>query len=201
MNVMMVHPLRELLLLCVALLLVFLSSSGCGNGKDGPSPVKPPLEGQYPEGLPRPGFDTASLKVGNSMLKVELADTPERRAYGMMFVTELPEERGMLFLYPERQQLGFWMRNTLIPLDIAFIAEMGEEFRIVNIHRDMEPYREKPNYASSGACRLALEVPGGWLERHQIGVGDRIEISPEVLQREVIPDGAFRNNLPRLLGD
>src|SRR4029450_8642685 len=78
---------------------------------------------------------TAAIHVGNHLLTVEVAATPAARARGLMFRKELPEDRGMLFVFPDERVLDFWMRNTEIPLSIAFAEASGRIVRIA----DMEP--------------------------------------------------------------
>lgn len=102
-------------------------------------------------------------------LQVEIADTPEERSRGLMFRTELPEGRGMLFIFEEQQVRSFWMKNTVIPLDILFFDAGG---RLVSI-ATMEPCMEDPclPYPSVGEAQYALEVPAGFVERHGIVEG------------------------------
>jgi len=124
------------------------------------------------EPLP-PSPYTARLSIRGHEVEAELAITPALREQGLMFRRELPEGRGMLFIFPRPQQLRFWMRNTYVPLSIAFIADDG---RILNLE-DMQPFDETPRYASSEPCRMALEVPYGWFEMRGIGPGDVVRMS------------------------
>ncbi len=111
------------------------------------------------------------LGVGGRRVLVEIADDPAERSRGLMHRESLPEDQGMLFVYPEeRDSLGFWMKNTLIPLDIAFV---DRELRIVDIQR-MEPLDETTRYSVAPAM-YALEMNAGWFEKHGVRVGDRIE--------------------------
>jgi uncharacterized membrane protein (UPF0127 family) len=106
-------------------------------------------------------------------VRVEVADDLFERARGLMYRTALGVNRGMLFVYPEEQKLSFWMRNTLIPLSIAFI---DSELRIVDI-QDMRPLDdEPPSYVSSGPAQYALEVNQGFFEERGVKVGDRVEL-------------------------
>lgn len=109
------------------------------------------------------------IRLGKEILKVEIARTHETRAKGLMGRTELEEGRGMLFVYPEPEILVFWMKNTLIPLSIAFFNSKKE---IINI-LDMDPPKGKElkRYRSQGPALYALEVPQGWFERHGIEPG------------------------------
>ena len=102
-------------------------------------------------------------------INAEIAKTSEQRAQGLMFRTELPDGEGMLFVFERDDFQSFWMKDTLIPLSIAFILSDG---RIVEI-RDMEPGNLNP-VVSSRSVRYALEVPQGWFSRVDITVGDRI---------------------------
>lgn len=106
-------------------------------------------------------------------LRVEVADTPERRARGLMGRRYLDEEAGMLFVFPEPTHGAFWMKDTLIPLSIAFLGEEGEITAIL----DMEPCAAEPcpRYRPPSPYVAALEVRRGWFRRHGVAVGDRVE--------------------------
>lgn len=120
-----------------------------------------------------PELPTASIRVGNDELTVEVAATAAHRGRGLMFREKLPEDRGMLFIFPDERVLEFWMRNTKIPLSIAFADASGQIVRIA----DLEPFLEMP--VSSGAlARYALEVNRGWFERRGIQSGDAIRGIP-----------------------
>jgi len=104
-------------------------------------------------------------------ITVEIARTDEERAKGLMFRESLPDGQGMLFIFDRDQQLSFWMKNTLIPLSIAFIASNGH---IVEI-KDMKP-RDLTSVNSSIPVRYALEVPQGWFQRVNVRHGDVVKI-------------------------
>jgi uncharacterized membrane protein (UPF0127 family) len=104
-------------------------------------------------------------------ITVEIARTDEEKAKGLMHRKELPDGEGMLFFYDRDQQMSFWMKNTLIPLSIAFIAADG---RIIEI-RDMQPH-DLSSVRSSRSVRYALETPQGWFERAGVKAGDVINI-------------------------
>lgn len=124
-----------------------------------------------------PQFERTTLRVGDAVFAVELAMTPAQRQQGLMFREILPLFSGMLFLFPEDQVLGFWMKNTMIPLSIAFIDAGGT---IVSIQA-MEPFSLEP--VSSGVpVRYALEVNRGVFDRLGIRPGDRVDLEP-VLRR------------------
>jgi uncharacterized membrane protein (UPF0127 family) len=109
---------------------------------------------------------------------VWLARTPQEVGRGLMNVTEdeLPHDRGMLFVFPYDQVLGFWMRNTIIPLDIAYIRSDGTIVRTLT----MKPLDES-TYPSIEPARFALEVRAGELAARSIAPGDHVEIPASVL--------------------
>ncbi len=110
---------------------------------------------------------------GEVRVRVEIADDDFERARGLMYRTALAENRGMLFVFEAEQKLSFWMKNTLIPLSIAF---MDDEGRIVDI-QDMEPLDDDPpSYVSAEPARYALEVNQGFFEERGVEVGDRAEL-------------------------
>lgn len=116
------------------------------------------------------------LPIAGQTLTVEIAATPEAMARGLMFREHLPEDHGMLFIWPRDQVTGMWMQNTLIPLSVAFI---DSEFRVRNI-ADMEPLSRRI-HPSDGPVRYALEVNLGWFERHGVRAGTRIDGLPALL--------------------
>ncbi len=106
-------------------------------------------------------------------VRVEIADDVFERSRGLMYRTALGADRGMLFVYPNEKEHSFWMRNTLIPLSIAF---MDSEGRIVDI-QDMKPLDDDPpHYVSAEPARYALEVNQGFFEERGVEVGDRLEL-------------------------
>ncbi|MDR2433129.1 MAG: DUF192 domain-containing protein [Treponema sp.] len=105
-----------------------------------------------------------------ALLNAELARTPEERIRGLMGRKSLADGEGMLFIFERDDVLSFWMKDTLIPLSIAFIASDG---RIVEI-RDMRPL-DLNSIKSSRSVRYALEVPQGWFERAGVRPGDTVK--------------------------
>ncbi|GHV94763.1 hypothetical protein AGMMS50293_10830 [Spirochaetia bacterium] len=102
-----------------------------------------------------------------TVLKAEIARTQEERNQGLMYRKSLPDGQGMLFIFERDEVLSFWMKNTLIPLSIAFIASDG---RIMEI-RDMQP-NDLNSVKSSRSVRYALETPQGWFSRAGVKTGD-----------------------------
>jgi uncharacterized membrane protein (UPF0127 family) len=109
---------------------------------------------------------------GRIVLMAEIARTPEQRQQGLMYREELKDGYGMLFIFERDEMLSFWMKDTLVPLSIAYIAQDG---RILEIH-DMQPGNLSP-VRSSRSARYALEVPQGWFDRVGIAHGDRLDVS------------------------
>lgn len=108
---------------------------------------------------------------GPDTVRVELARTAEEREQGLMHRELLEDGRGMLFVFPDAQIRSFWMRNTLIPLDIAYI---DENLTIVDIQA-MEPQTDDP-HPSARPAMFALEVPQGWFQEKGIGVGAQAQL-------------------------
>ena len=92
----------------------------------------------------------------NREINTEIADNIEKITHGLMFREELAENAGMFFIYPEEKELHFWMKNTLIPLDIIFI---NKDFEILNIEK-AEPCKSDPcpSYSSDGMAQYVLEI-------------------------------------------
>ena len=111
-----------------------------------------------------------TLTIDGKQLYVEIAQDPETRAKGLMFRESLPENQGMLFIFPYEDILSFWMRNTYIPLDIAY---MNADGIIVDIF-EMTPLDESKNYVSSEPAMYAIEVNAGWFERNAIAEGAKV---------------------------
>jgi hypothetical protein len=102
---------------------------------------------------------------------VELATTPAEREQGLMFRKSLAPNAGMLFLYPNEQQVAFWMKNTLIPLDMLFLKTDGS---IARIAHDAVPLDETP-IPSNAEVRAVLEVNGGTAAALGIKEGDKVD--------------------------
>ena len=116
---------------------------------------------------------TRSLAIGKHKLVAEIAATPDQRSTGLMHRFSLRPDHGMLFVFERPERLSFWMRNTFIPLSIAFI---GADGRIVNIE-DMVPQTETSHW-SRGPALYALEMRKGWFTERGIRDGDAVEGLP-----------------------
>ena len=157
----------------IALVLFSLLLAGCGGETGGSRSAN-----TTPDSRPQTTTSDSELRTvtidasgGEKVeIKVEVADTDAEHQLGLMGRTALPEDRGMLFVFDEEQELSFWMKDTLIPLSIAF---MDSEGRIVDI-QDMEPSKE--GYVSGAPAQYALEVNQGFFEERGVKVGDRAEL-------------------------
>jgi uncharacterized membrane protein (UPF0127 family) len=127
-------------------------------------------------GQPQTGLAVEPLEIvtshGPVRFQVEMADTEQKREIGMMYRTSVAPDRGMLFDFPRTEPASFWMKNTLIPLDIIFIDRNG---RILNI-ATAKPLDETP-VQSHGFSRGVLEIAGGRAAQLGIAPGDRVNAS------------------------
>ena len=119
----------------------------------------------------------ATIYVKGHSLAVELATTPEARVCGLSKRVKLPANHGMLFIYPALGPRTFWMKDTHIPLSIAFLDDSG---LILSIQH-MTPMQTDERYRSPQSVRYALEVNQSWFAEHGIGVGDIVEMKLPVV--------------------
>jgi len=122
---------------------------------------------------PQPRLDSITLQAGMHNIRAEVARTPQQTQTGMMFRKEMGTHAGMLFVFDAREKRCFWMKNTLLPLSIAFIADDGN---IVDI-ADMQPQSEA-SHCSSQPVRFALEMNQGWFAKRGIKPGFRLKGPP-----------------------
>lgn len=118
---------------------------------------------------PQPTLPRVELQAGVHLIKAEVAADNPSRMRGLMFRERLGPNQGMLFVFQEKSQQCFWMRNTLIPLSIAFIDDDGG---IVNIE-DMQP-RSEDSHCAAKPIRYALEMEQGWFGKRGLKAGSRI---------------------------
>ncbi|MHB8872144.1 MAG: DUF192 domain-containing protein [Myxococcaceae bacterium] len=129
------------------------------------------------EDYPAPVLPTAKVVLldafgGKHLVEVEVAATPPTRQRGLMWRKELAEGRGMLFIFPGEEEISFWMKNTLIPLDMIFIAT---DRTVVGVVQRAEP-RTLSSRQVEGQSQYVLEVPGGWCEKIGLKVGSKVEL-------------------------
>ncbi|MFK7807157.1 MAG: DUF192 domain-containing protein [Saprospiraceae bacterium] len=104
-------------------------------------------------------------------IKLEVADDDKQRAQGMMYRKNIPNDTGMIFLFPEAKPQSFWMRNTYVSLDIIFVDENN---KIVNIHENT-PTLTDDQFPSTAPSKYVVEVAGGYTNAYGIKAGDMIE--------------------------
>jgi hypothetical protein len=106
-------------------------------------------------------------------IETEVAKTPEKRAKGLMLRESLSQDKGMLFVFSEAEEQNFWMKNTLIPLDMIFISE---DKKVTSIHKNAVPCEKDPcrSYPSNASAQYVVEVNAGFSDAHGIKVGDPV---------------------------
>ena len=156
--------------LVLALVLAALAGCGGGNGAEAERTIAPTATG--------PVFERGTVVIesgrGEVEVDVEIAETPVQHQFGLMHRESLAREAGMVFLYAKNRRGGFWMKNTLIPLSIAYFDGNGRILRIL----DMEPCTTErcPVYDPEVAYRGALEVNKGAFAEWGVSEGDRIRV-------------------------
>lgn len=148
-------------------LLVLVNTVACAtepNAATQPTELKVPTEQEA-----RQMFSLQALNIGDLNVIVQVADTPEKRSQGLMF--QQTAKPGMLLLYQQPNSLSLWMRNTTMPLDVAFI---GPDWTIIQIEQ-LQPLDETPVAAISDVI-AALEMPQGWFAEKQIGLGAAVKL-------------------------
>lgn len=158
-----------------AVVLVVLLA-GCGSTQANQDTRSKEAAQTTAAGKGTPGLRTVVIDASGGKkveVRVEVADGPFEQSKGLMYRTALGEDRGMLFVFSDERELSFWMRNTLIPLSVAYIDSRG---RIADI-LDMKPLDDKPpNYVSSEPAQYALEVNQGFFDDRGVKVGDHAEL-------------------------
>ncbi len=115
---------------------------------------------------------TTVISIKDHPLTVELATTPTSRGCGLSHREDLPPNHGMLFIFPDSRPRSFWMKDTFIPLSIAYLDKSGQIMSIL----DMTPRQTDPKYQSVQPASYALEVNQGWFRAHGIATGDMVEM-------------------------
>jgi hypothetical protein len=111
-------------------------------------------------------------------IQAEVADTPADRDRGLMFRAALPADHGMLFVYPNDARHCMWMRNTYVPLSVAFVDSQG---RVINTD-EMAPQTDT-THCAAGPARYVLEMPAGWFHQHGVGPGTHLDFEVASAQR------------------
>jgi uncharacterized protein len=120
-------------------------------------------------GEPQTQLPRVTLKAGMHLIQAQVAATADQRATGLMFRTEMPANEGMLFVFEQAAVQCFWMKNTLLPLTAAFVADDG---RIVNLV-DMKP-QSLDSHCSEKPVRYVLEMNQGWFAKRGLHAGSRL---------------------------
>lgn len=144
----------------IFLALLLFPLSACGQGEEG--------------GGASPDINQLSIVTADGRevdFEVELAITEEQKATGLMNRLEMPENAGMLFYFKQEQEVRFWMKNTLIPLDMIFIKVDGT---IHHIHENAVPL-DLTGVPSNGVVSAVLEINGGLSEKLRLSVGDKVK--------------------------
>ena len=118
---------------------------------------------------PQMNLQRVKLSAGMHLMDVQVASTPEQRQTGLMFRKEMPPQEGMIFVFEQASQQCFWMKNTLLPLTAAFVADDGT---IVNL-ADMKPQTTEP-HCSTEPVRYVLEMNKGWFAKKGIKAGSKL---------------------------
>jgi uncharacterized membrane protein (UPF0127 family) len=115
---------------------------------------------------------TFTSKKGDFLAKIdiEIAETEEKQTQGLMYRNKMKENRGMLFIFDKDDYRYFWMKNTVIPLDMVFV---NSNFKIVTIRKNARPY-DLSSYASTAPAKYVVEVNAGFCDKYGIKVGDKI---------------------------
>jgi uncharacterized protein len=184
---------RRIMAVTLMLGMLLATTASAGAQSEGVSGVESPVAtGPETSALP---ILTITNSIGEEVpVRVEIADTDAEWQTGLMGRTTLEGDAGMLFVFDQEQTLSFWMKDTLIPLSIAYIDAEG---RIVDI-QDMQPLDDiPPQYVSAEPARYALEVNQGFFEERSVTVGDMVELPRQgevgSLAPSETPEGAAPN--------
>lgn len=143
-------------------------------------PVVPPVIEKPVDKVPEPQFKKEgelSFMNGDGKevkkIDIEIADNNSERMQGLMYRKSMDEAKGMLFVFPEEGEQGFWMKNTIISLDLMYVNKNKE---IVKIHKNTVPFSEK-NIPSEKPAMYVVETIAGFTDKYGIKEGDKIEFN------------------------
>lgn len=170
--------LALLLLACVCALLV-----ACPNPPAAPKPGAAASVDPTESGQPQPKLPTIKLWLGAQEVVTEIARTPVEHQVGMMWRTNMAEMEGMIFIFNDAGRRSFWMRNTLVPLDIAYIAPDGT---LLEVHA-AQPRNETPLPSDSDRVQFVLETRQGWFQRNHVQPGMQIRTEKGALLETFFP--------------
>lgn len=118
-----------------------------------------------------PAFSKRTIELAGKKIVVEIADDDDRRAYGLMNRDHLPKDQGMLFVFDEAERRSFWMKNTRIPLSIAYFDKGCVLREIIDMRPDPITAIQNKTYPNHTEAQYALEMNIGWFERNKIRPG------------------------------
>jgi uncharacterized membrane protein (UPF0127 family) len=126
--------------------------------------------------LKKPQFEKKILRLGSVSLEVEIADTDDKRSYGLMNRAKMSDREGMLFVFGVERPVSFWMKNTLLPLNIGFFDAKKQlvDLQEMTVLSEMEI--NPPIYPSKKPAFYALEVNRGWFNKNHIKLGIEFEL-------------------------
>ena len=151
--------------------LLLTATLACSTGKrEEPAPMPPTQPPSNSVTYTGPKV-IVSTPQGDKEVKVEVVATPPLIQKGLMFRKHLPLDAGMLFLMPSEREWPFWMKNTLIPLDMIWI---GSDLRVVGVVENTTPMSEEERTVGKPSLYV-LEVNGGWTKQHGVGAGTKVK--------------------------
>ncbi len=157
--------------LTVSLMAFLTGSASAAADKPVDNTVSTDITSTAPAAQPEP-ISAAQLKLGGQEITVLVAETEEQRKQGLKGVEQLLDSQGMIFSYGAPvEKACMWMKDTKIPLDVAFIDGDG---KIVNIEADMKPFSTDSHCNTGGPIYYALEMNAGWFARHGVKPGDSL---------------------------
>jgi hypothetical protein len=117
-----------------------------------------------------------NVTFDNASFCIEIADDPKERMVGLMYVEHMSEDQGMFFIFPRELPLAFWMKNTLIPLDLIFL---DKDLNVVDIKHDFQPCIEDPclSYTTKNNAKYVLEINSGLAKQFKIKEGNKATLS------------------------
>jgi uncharacterized protein len=127
----------------------------------------------FAQGEPQMNLPRVKLSAGMHVIDAQIATTPDERATGLMHRKEMPQHEGMLFVFESPSQQCFWMKNTLLPLSVAFVADDGT---IVNVD-EMKP-QTLDSHCSARPVRYVLEMNTGWFSKKGLKAGQKLSGPP-----------------------
>ena len=167
--------------------LVLVLAACTSEGKPPPKVVAPPQTDPAAQDYPMPALPRAKVTLSDAykgvhVVEVEVCANGISRSRGMMWRTELAPGKGMLFIFTAEQPLSFWMKNTLIPLDMIFISK---QLKVTGVVMDAEPKTLSSRGVGTPSLYV-LEVPGGWAKKVGIEVGNEVRMDG-IVPIEVTP--------------